>query len=275
MSSTLRIAKRKPFTRKKSGMTAAERQRIINDTIRNISAADVAVPRSFSRVTVFSNSGKEIKAVVTSYQTKAPGGGGLNCNQAGSIIPLNLISAGSSFYNRVGRKIGMKSLMLEININPGVVARSAPADTLRILVIYDKQTNGSTPVMSDFLMDTEADGTNTTNALSNINLNNRERFDILRDWRIGLPAMTDQVSGVPTLAFPSQYSGADGVEGGKIKAYIKLGNRTTQYKADSAPAVIGDIATGALWLVTVAGSAAGAEVHSIAQWSTRLRYFDQ
>lgn len=219
--------------------------------------------------------GGEIKALVTSSATGAPGGAALACNSTGSIIEMNLIVAGSSFFNRIGRRIEMKSMLMEFNIAPLAAARSCVADTLRILLIYDRQTNGAIPALSTMLQDTEQNGTNTTVSTSNINLNNRDRFQIVRDYRIQLPAVTIAATGVPTAAFPSQYAGTEGIEGGHIRCYAKLGGLVTQYKADSNPAVIGDIATGGLFLVVFANTAAGSEGFSIPQWNARLRYWDK
>lgn len=229
------------------------------------------IPRQMpARLTSFSG---EIKALVVSSSTGAPGGAALACNNTGSIIPLNLIQAGSSFFNRIGRKIEMKSLLIELNITPVSAARSTGADTLRILVIYDRQTNGAVPAISDILQDTEQNGTNTTVMTSNINLNNRDRFQIIRDVRVGLPAITNAATGVPTAAWPTMIQGTHS-GGMHIREYIKLGELVTQYKADSSPAVIGDIATGGLFLITFSGFGAGTEGFTIAEWNARLRYHD-
>jgi len=97
----------------------------------------------------------EVKALVTSSGTAAPGGAALACNSTGSIIPLNLIVAGSSFFNRVGRKIEMKSVLFEANIAPLAAARSCVSDTLRILIVYDRQPNGANPTIANILQDTD------------------------------------------------------------------------------------------------------------------------
>jgi len=52
-----------------------------------------------------------------------------------------------------------------------------------------------------------------------------------------------------------------------------LGGELTQYKADSAPAVIGDIATGGLFMLVLGNQAAGAEGYSVLG-KTRLRFND-
>lgn len=242
-------------------------------TISSRRAMRMAIPRQLPARLV-SRSG-EIKALVVSNTTAAPGGAALAINSTGSIIPLNLIQAGSSFFNRVGRKVEMKSLLIEITLRPVVAARSTASDTARILVVYDRQTNGALPAISDILQDTEQNGTNTTQANSNINLNNRDRFQIIRDIRMCLPAITNAATGVPTAAWPTLIQGtASGGQGALVREFIKLGELCTQFRADSSPAVIGDIATGALYLITFSEQAAGAEGFSAVSWNARLRYHD-
>lgn len=251
---------------------AAQQIRRTQSTIS--SRRSMMAPRIARMPAVLTSRSGEIKALVVSNATGAPGGAALACNSTGSIIPLNLISAGSSFFNRIGRKVEMKSLLLEINLNPVSAVRNCGADTLRILVVYDRQTNGATPAITDILQDTEQNGTNTTAPTSNINLNNRDRFQIIRDIRIMIPAMTTAATGVPTLTFPSIYQGTNDWKGGHVREFMKLSEMVTQFKADSAPAVIGDIATGGLFLITFAGNAAGAEAVAATQWNARLRYHD-
>lgn len=228
------------------------------------------IPASLSSVS------REVKALVVSRTSTVPAGAQLNINTTGSIIPLNMIQTGSSFFNRIGRKIEMKSLQLEVNVTPVSAARTSVSDTARFLIVYDRQTNGALPTLSDMFQDTDQGGNNTSDAQSNINLNNRDRFMIVRDYRVMLPAITNTVTGVPSAYFPSVYhsTNKDGFEGAHVKDYVKLKGLVTQYKADSTPAVIGDIATGALYLVTFGMLAAGSEGYAIHQWNTRLRYYD-
>lgn len=220
-------------------------------------------------------SSSELKALDVSLATAAPGGAVLNFNSTGSIIPLNLVRVGSSFFNRIARRLEMKSL--DISILPGSlqVTRSAQEDLLRILVVYDRQTNGALPSISDILQDTEQSGTNTTVAYSGINLNNRDRFSIIMDKRIMLPGAT-ATAGAITNPWPNSYGGVTGdkVGIGMIREYRKLKGLLTQYKADSSPAVIGDIATGGLYLITYSTYTAGSEIWAGVDWTCRLRYHD-
>lgn len=188
----------------------------------------------------------------------------LNTTQV--ITPLNLVAVGSSFFNRIGRRIEMKNIRITGSIETTNNA-STDADYCRIVIIYDRQTNGALPAFADIFQDTAQDGTNTNNSLSNVNLNNRDRFVILRDLRLFLPLVS--VTGSPTF-----FGAPDPVEPTyNIDLFVRLKGLVTQYKADSSPAVIGDIATGGLFLVTFGSKAVGSDSYR-AHFSTRLRFND-
>ena len=185
-------------------------------------------------------------------------------NSTVAITPLNLIRAGSSFFNRIGRKVEMKSLHLKGFIQP--VRTIAAQDYVRIMIVYDSQTNGALPSISDIIQDTDQAGTNNTTSTSSANLNNRDRFKILCDYRIVVPSQTVTAGQVSTPGWVDPVSTFNDVE-----RFIKLKGLHTVFKADSAPAVIGDIATGGLYLVTYGGNTSGAEGFNLYA-SLRLRY---
>lgn len=199
-------------------------------------------------------------------------------NGTGSLIALNLIRAGSSFYNRIGRKIEMKNLQIEMRLRcvDDMAGRDAPMSYCRCLIVYDRQTNGTFPTISDILQDVDQAGTNSTDVMSDINLNNRDRFTILRDARFIVPsANTDQISAGKMKFANDQLWPSDASEQSCAhwKYFIPLKGLITQYKADSSPAVIGDIATGSLYLITFGDLTAGTEAFEIV-YSSRLRFFD-
>lgn len=187
-------------------------------------------------------------------------------NTTAVITPLNLIRTGSTFCNRIGRKVEMQSIRVVGNIS--VLRTLASEDYLRIMIIYDRQTNGALPAIADILQTTDQATNNTTTSYSGINLNNRDRFVILRDERLATPSIT-VTAGVQTnigLTDPIHKLT-------NFDWFVKLKGLLTQYKADSAPAVIGDIASGGLYLVTFGGNAAGSEAYE-ATLEARLRYLD-
>lgn len=193
-------------------------------------------------------------------------GGTFAINTTGTILPLNLIRAGASFFNRIGRRVELKSLMIKTNIVP--LRTAAVQDYLRMAIIYDRQTNGANPTLQDIFQTTDQAGANTLSVFSDINLNNRDRFHIFFDKRIVLPSL-NVAAGVITQLGP-----ADPIQPWvNVFKFIKLKGEVTQFKADSAPAVVGDIATGGLFFVSYGSQAAAAEGWQ-GNVETRLRYND-
>jgi len=198
-----------------------------------------------------------------------PAGVALAMNTTGTVQCINLIQVGSSMFNRIGRKIEMRSIRLVCDIDTLMVTRATTTPGLgRIMVIYDRQTNGANPVITDFLQDTDQAGTNTTTSLSGLNMNNRERFVTLIDVKVTLPQATN-TAGVLTNVFPNDLAIPT-----RIDEFRKLKGLTTHYKADSNPAVIGDLSTGGLFIISLANNqAAGTELYSY-DWNVRLKYTD-
>lgn len=187
-------------------------------------------------------------------------------NTTAQITPLNLIRTGSTFCNRIGRKIEMQSVRVSGRLNTANTV--ADEDYFRMMIIYDRQTNGALPAIADILQTTDQATANSTTSQSGINLNNRDRFIILRDLRIVPPSLTSTAGVVTNLGITDPISRLSNFD-----FFVKLKGLLTQYKADSAPAVIGDIASGGLYLVTYGGKASGSEGFSCILES-RLRYLD-
>lgn len=91
-------------------------------------------------------------------------------NQWSAVTLINGLQQGTGNSNRIGRKVMMKSLYLRIQNT----ASSAVLGNTRVLVVYDKQTNGATPAITDILV------TNGPNAPNN--LSNADRFITLADF---------------------------------------------------------------------------------------------
>lgn len=187
-------------------------------------------------------------------------------NTTGGVFTLNNIRAGSTYVNRTGRRVEMKNVRVSGFIN--VVRTVAAPDYIRILVVYDRQTNGSLPLIADILATTDQAAANTTTSLSGANLNNRDRFVILMDYRAVLPSVTDTAGQLSNIGVVDQQQNQFYVE-----RFIPLKGLLTQFKADSSPAVIGDIATGGLFLVTLGQNAAASEGWQFT-FETRLRFTD-
>jgi len=194
----------------------------------------------------------------------AAAGISLTLNSTAQITPVNLIQSGSGFFNRVGRRIEMQSIHVTGEVNQTETA-TLYNDYARILLIYDRQTNGALPSFATILASYDQSGTASTSYLSGLNPDERERFLILMDQRLVLPScpggtgVTGATDG-PAVTF-------------NINRFVKMRNLTTHYKADSSPAVIGDIATGSVYLIGIGRATSGAEGWQ-ANLNVRIRYKD-
>lgn len=161
------------------------------------------------------------------------------------ITELNDITQGAAVYQRVGTKVVLKSV--EVG---GVLQIIDEDDThtgqVRLMVVYDRQPNGAFPTMASILSD------NVTGApayLTCMNIANRSRYLILRDQ-----------------LFDIDIGGHGQTQTFKIYTKCSL---DSEYGATAG--TIGDLTTGALYLVMFAMSAGDVELYSM---HSRVRYLD-
>lgn len=177
---------------------------------------------------------------------------------AGVRTVLNAVPLGNDYYQRTGRKLTMKSLHLKGTIN---MTATVVQDYLRLLILYDSQTNKNLPATADILLD--ANAAPGTTSYSELNLNFRERFRVLRDKRYFSPPGT-YTGGVITnnVAF-------DQTENLEVNEFIKLRGLETQFDATNG-GTVADITSGSLVLLTI-GTNTGTWTLN---YQTRLRYYD-
>lgn len=179
---------------------------------------------------------------------------------------LSLVQEGTGFFNRIGRKIEMRSLHIRGGIFPNGTAQ-AVGDYVKWAIVYDRQPTGVLPIFSDIFKAYDGAGAATSSQFSDVNLDNRERFAVLRHKSFELPA-----TAALQLASVSQTVVLEG-EHQNITEFIKLGGLTTHYNGTANPITIANITTGALYLVTQGAFATGTEGWYIGL-QFRLRYDD-
>lgn len=163
---------------------------------------------------------------------------------------------GAAYYQRIG--LGIKTFSLEIrgdititksNINP------TSQQYARIIVFYDRQTNGNNPGLADFLLSTDTGGGVTSNVFSGLSPLNRKRFMILRDDKFMLPAVG--ALGVQDTSQGQVYSKAQDMQ---YHQYIPVGGLMTLFKGSTG--AVADIATGGLFLLVL-----GEDTNATAAWT--------
>jgi len=190
---------------------------------------------------------------------------------------INALDSGSAFYQRRGRKIGMETLRCDFYFAPQqdmATLTYVPATRARLAIVYDRQSNGTTPAWDAVFGDvTSGGGAATGRIWANPNLNGRDRYMILMDERFILPSVTIPASA--TLAPIVQGQQDPTLTYQHFKRYIKLKSLVTQYSADTDD--IGAIQSGALWVYYARDGADAASI-ALEPWrltaSIRLRFSD-
>ena len=185
-------------------------------------------------------------------------------NNVGTFLCINNVVQGSAFYNRIGTKIAMKSVHFKAFVSPSGNVTTDP-DYARIMIVYDKQTNASFPVTSQLIADYASNGTTYTNSLAGINMTNRERFLVVMDERLYLPAISSTTVNAGPDPVKSTYV---------INRFIRLRDLTTMYNQTNG-GTVGDIQTGGLYVFVLGQYASTPTVYPYnIIVDTRLKYDD-
>lgn len=241
-----------------SSRTYVKRQRPVSYGSQGRSRAAAAVAANYrasarARSAVASSvPAKYMRAAVQAQKKKDAGyvdlaGAGYNCDTTGSIALIATIAQGAGTSQRIGKKAIYKSLQIR-----GHVANNSTAITndVAVLIVYDRDPTGALPNVTDILTSSTHYG-----FLNDIN---SDRFRIVR-------RVTYSLSG--NTATP-----ATGNEIKDMDEYIDLKGAPVQFKA-AATGAIGDIAVGALYVVTVGSTVAGSAAAS-ANLAFRTRFVD-
>jgi len=153
---------------------------------------------------------------------------------------LNGTSAGTESTNRLGRNVYLETLILRYQLLNVDISVSAGAHSIRVICFIDKNPVGSTPGLSDLLRDVDNGSIQTSAYDSFQNRETLNRFTILHDNLINIPAYT-LASGNTGFADvnPSDCS---------KKLTIKL-NRKMQYNGTTA--TISSMQSNAIYLAVI------------------------
>lgn len=183
-------------------------------------------------------------------------------NTTGTFTPLHIPVLGSDYTNRIGRKTVCKSVYIRGFVTAEganvVTPTTAPSQLLRMIVFIDQQPTPATAIAVGDLL-------NTAHPASQLNLNNRDRFRIVKDKQWVLDPFIDV-----TTATSAQASAANVTKA--IKCYAKL-NMESIFNATNG-GTIADLNSGALYMFWIGSTAAGANVDANAVVSTRVRFLD-
>lgn len=166
----------------------------------------------------------------------------------GTVVLLDGVATGTDFTNRIGRKVNLASVYLRGDIS--YTATTADGGVaVRVMIVYDTQTNGAAPVVTDILTASTVTAPN--------NLNNRDRFKTLMDKVFQLPG-AHFVAAALTVGSPQSKT---------VKKYKRLNHEVI---FGGTAATVGSIQTGGLFLVMIADTVGA----SFMVWDSRVRFED-
>lgn len=146
--------------------------------------------------------------------------------------PTNLPATGTNFQNRLGNKIHGKYLWLRGAVN---FAGAGKASQCRLVVVYDKNSNGALPNFNDIMLDTDAAGSTASDIYAKRNRNTVDRYITLMDKTFSI---TDDYT-------PKPY----------VEEYIKLHGLQTTFSGSTS--AITSVSTGAILVYAISTRAAG------------------
>lgn len=238
-----------------SSRTYAKRQRPVSYGTQGRARAAVAansakrIPRGRTYAPI--TNVKYVKAAMPAAKKDAGyvdlANAGYNCDTTGSIALIATIAQGPAVTQRIGKKAVYKSLQIRGHVSN---LSTSTTNDVAILIIYDREPQAILPAITDILV--------TANAASFLNDVNSDRFRVLR-------RITHTLSG--NIATP-----ATGNEIHDVDEYLDLKSLPVQFKA-AATGAMGDLAVGALYVVTVGSSAAGTAAGA-ANLAFRTRFVD-
>lgn len=181
---------------------------------------------------------------------------------APTFIALNTMINGAELFQRIGRKIYMKNIHIRGWIQPTGPTNASGDDMLRIIVFYDAQCNATNPAIADLLQEANVGG--GTTGFSEINLTNRARFMILRDYQMQVGAIslnTGSINGI--LGYPDEKGSLS------VDMFIKMKGLQAEYNGVNG-GTVGDISSGAVFITAISCNGA----HWQFNFGSRVRYFD-
>jgi len=211
---------------------------------------------------------KELKGVDVSLAI-SPVLGSTNTN--GSCTLLNAIAPGTGSYNRVGRKVHLKSIRLKGDMYV-LIDQTAEGATLtdalvRMVVVWDKQPSGTLPTYDAIFGQTDQAGSEACNLWDTLRYDNTDRFTVLRDkmFLVRNNFANNSAAGNPGANVMLQ----------EFDEFIPLQGRETQYSGQSSTCTIADISTGGLYVYWRSRNNTPSEhVVTIENSQGRLRYYD-
>lgn len=182
--------------------------------------------------------------VIVAFPSIAHGTGPADLSNG--MTHVNAVVQGADYYKRIGQKINMKSCQLDFTV--GAPTSYTVPCVVRWCLIYDRQPNADYPSIGDIFY-TSA-GATTFN--SGVNMQNRNRFSVIRDQRFTLDPAQDLLK--------------------PVHEFVKLSHETDFNQTNAG--TIGDLTTGSLLFMIGYDGTIAEPAPTLISWQSRIRYFD-
>ncbi len=157
-----------------------------------------------------------------------------NITTTGSQVLLTSIGTGDNRQDRTGDQITMRSLKLNFNVTVGAIE-----SIFRVIVFWDRQTNGAVPLLADVLANTAFPTTSV------MNVDNIKRFRVISDRCMRMNTLGDH----PAVCVRRRY---------KLRHKIRF---------DGGGIAVADIVSGALYALYLSDQVGGANSPSLEMFS--------
>lgn len=211
------------------------------------------------------SSGSELKGVDTQLTGTIPA----STNTNALITIVNGVQAGSGSWNRIGRRITMKSLRIKGALQtiyiPDAVTGAFAVPVIRMVVVYDRQvSSGTLPNFDVIFGRTDQAGTEGSTVFDSLKYDNMERFAILLDRQYSQEPGIISANG-STQSMTHHWS---------VDEYIKLKGLETTFASTANPITSADISTGGLYVIFRSNADAATNRSAADNMTARLRFMD-
>lgn len=208
-------------------------------------AALVAAARGMNRATRGMQLARgELKSVDTTVA-------GAVINATGALNLVNGIARGDDINERTGREVTLKSI--HCRFEPYSTATTGQDQWGRIIVVYDRQTNGAAMTIAQLLT--------AVTPIAMRNLENRKRFSVLYDKTFTLNSSILGAVQVPEAG------------GHKYFEFYRRLNHPMVFNSGDA-GTVADITSGSVYVITLGSENAGATAGAC-HLTCRIRYEDK
>jgi len=177
-----------------------------------------------------------------------------NVQSSFSAILLNGLQIGTQNYQRVGNKVHFIGLRILGVLNQlAVLPDSSSGRYFRIIIVNDKQSNGSNVPFNQLFGSTDFFGVNSYTTVGNILMQYRDRFEMLYSKLIAFPQVINNLStGIQVMANGGS-TGGNSAQSTVIDDYIPI-DVPSYYNQGLNSGGIGDINSGAISMYLIQNS---------------------